>query len=83
MVMIQAALRARQLLGSDVGANCGELENIVRIYPTPLSCPNTISDAPFHSSPSRLLKSFNIYQINDNSSIKSNGEMAELVMAPG
>jgi hypothetical protein len=54
MVMIQAALRARQLLGSDVGANCGELENIVRIYPTPLSRPNTISDTPFHSSPSRL-----------------------------
>jgi hypothetical protein len=83
MVMIQAALRARQLLGSDVGANCGELENIVRIYPTPLSCPNTISDAPFHSSSSRLFWSLNMFQINYDSFIKSNGEMAELVMAPG
>jgi hypothetical protein len=54
MVMIQAALRARHLLGSDVGANCGELENIVRIYPAPLSHPNTISDAPFHSSRFKL-----------------------------
>jgi hypothetical protein len=83
MVMIQAALRARHLLGSDVGANCGELENIVRIYPAPLSRPNTISDAPFHSSQFKPSQHFFIYQINCDSSIKSNGEMAELVMAPG